>query len=56
MLLLFVLPQAEVQFATMDENGGGTVLFDEFCTWIASVFLSPTDHEYATYPAMDWPA
>ena len=26
---------AEAEFAKMDENGGGYVLFDEFCVWCA---------------------
>jgi len=27
--------EAESEFAAMDENDGGFVLFDEFCTWCA---------------------
>lgn len=27
--------EAEREFRTMDENGGGVVLFDEFCVWCA---------------------
>ena len=27
--------EAESEFAAMDDNGGGFVLFDEFCTWCA---------------------
>ena len=27
--------EGESEFAAMDENGGGFVLFDEFCTWCA---------------------
>ena len=27
--------EAEAEFATIDKNGGGVVLFDEFCHWVA---------------------
>ena len=32
---------AEAEFAAMDQNGGGFVLFDEFCPWIANKHLHP---------------
>ena len=27
--------EAEAEFADIDKNGGGQILFDEFCTWLA---------------------
>ena len=37
--------EAELEFAEMDENGGGYVLFDEFCAWCARRACGPEAEE-----------
>ena len=35
--------QARQEFARIDRNGGGQVLFDEFCEWVASKGIPVSD-------------
>eukprot|EP00171_Calliarthron_tuberculosum_P013175 IDg13175t1 len=39
--------EAAVEFKKMDKNGGGKVLFDEFCVWLAEK-QCPVDGEVFT--------
>ena len=39
------IPDIEGEFKKIDKNGGGSILFDEFCTWAISKNLDLEDDD-----------